>query len=42
MEGIFDERFPIPAWRGFTKFKKGFGGKITKYPGAYQKIILPF
>jgi lipid II:glycine glycyltransferase (peptidoglycan interpeptide bridge formation enzyme) len=42
MEGIFDERFPIPAWRGFTKFKKGFGGKVVKYPGAYQKTLLPF
>lgn len=41
-EGIFDERFPIPAWRGFTKFKKGFKGEVVKYPGAYQKIILPF
>lgn len=41
-EGIFDERFPIPAWRGFTKFKKGFGGKEKKFPGAYQKIFLPF
>ena len=42
MEGIFDERFPIPAWRGFTHFKKGFGGKIKKFPGAYKKMFLPF
>lgn len=42
MEGIFDERFPIPAWRGFTKFKKGFGGNVTQYPGAYQKLTRPF
>lgn len=42
MEGIFDERFPIPAWQGFTKFKKGFGGKIEKFPGAYKKTIIPF
>lgn len=42
MEGIFDERFPIPAWRGFTKFKKGFGGSVKKFPASYQKIIIPF
>lgn len=42
MEGIFDERFPIPAWRGFTKFKKGFGGEIKKFPAAYKKTIMPF
>ncbi|OGM31404.1 hypothetical protein A2803_05475 [Candidatus Woesebacteria bacterium RIFCSPHIGHO2_01_FULL_44_21] len=41
MEGIYDERFPIPTWQGFTKFKLGFGGKVVKYPGAYQKIVLP-
>lgn len=28
-EGIYDERFPKAAksWKGFTKFKEGFGGK---------------
>ena len=28
-EGIYDERFPkaSESWRGFTKFKEGFGGK---------------
>ncbi|OGG26248.1 hypothetical protein A2960_04700 [Candidatus Gottesmanbacteria bacterium RIFCSPLOWO2_01_FULL_39_12b] len=28
-EGIYDERFPKASenWRGFTKFKEGFGGK---------------
>lgn len=41
MEGIYDERFPIPAWLGFTKFKKGFGGRVKTFPGAYQKTILP-
>lgn len=32
-EGIYDERFPKAAasWRGFTKFKEGFGGKKVVY-----------
>lgn len=42
MEGIFDERFPLKIWKGFTKFKKGFGGSVVEYPGAYQKIMWPF
>ncbi|OGM29303.1 hypothetical protein A2801_02140 [Candidatus Woesebacteria bacterium RIFCSPHIGHO2_01_FULL_41_10] len=37
-EGIFDERFPISSWHGFTAFKKKFGGQVTQYPGAYEKI----
>lgn len=31
-EGIYDERFPIPSWKGFTKFKQGFGGKEIMLP----------
>jgi hypothetical protein len=30
-EGIYDERFPINSWKGFTKFKQGFGGKEVLY-----------
>ena len=40
-EGIYDERFPIKTWKGFTKFKKGFGGYEIEYPGAYTKYKLP-
>ncbi|MCS7092752.1 MAG: peptidoglycan bridge formation glycyltransferase FemA/FemB family protein [Patescibacteria group bacterium] len=40
-EGIYDERFPLPSWRGFTKFKLGFGGKIKEYPGAFTKWRIP-
>ncbi len=36
-DGIFDERFPIKSWLGFTKFKKGFGGYEIKHPGCYIK-----
>ncbi len=33
LEGIYDERFPNEnkPWRGFTKFKMGWGGKIIEY-----------
>jgi lipid II:glycine glycyltransferase (peptidoglycan interpeptide bridge formation enzyme) len=34
-EGIFDDRFPNEKWKGFSFFKKGFGGKEKKYPGAF-------
>lgn len=32
-EGIYDERFPKASetWKGFTKFKEGFGGKKVVY-----------
>lgn len=36
-EGIFDERFPLKTWKGFTGFKKKFGGEEREFPGAYQK-----
>ncbi len=40
-EGVFDERFPVKSWLGFTRFKKSFGGKEVKYPGCYNKFRLP-
>jgi lipid II:glycine glycyltransferase (peptidoglycan interpeptide bridge formation enzyme) len=32
--GVFDERFPHEHhdWKGFTKFKEGFGGKTIYFP----------
>jgi peptidoglycan pentaglycine glycine transferase (the first glycine) len=36
-DGIYDDRFPIKSWLGFTKFKKGFGGNEIEYPGRFVK-----
>ena len=36
-EGIYDERFPNKKWKGFTHFKKSFGGSEIKFPGAFSK-----
>ncbi len=36
-EGIYDERFPIKDWQGFSHFKKSFGGKEIEYPGCLVK-----
>ena len=41
-EGIYDERFPIKAWKGFSHFKKSFGGKEIKYPGCFTRYKLSF
>ncbi|MBI2103894.1 peptidoglycan bridge formation glycyltransferase FemA/FemB family protein, partial [Candidatus Woesebacteria bacterium] len=32
-EGIYDPRFPNKNWKGFTHFKKSFGGYEVEYPG---------
>lgn len=38
-EGIYDKRYPITKkWRGFTRFKKGFGGKEVEYLGSFSKF----
>lgn len=39
-EGIYDERFPNENWKGFTHFKKSFGGEEIDYPGCYTKANL--
>jgi len=41
-EGIYDDRFPIKSWLGFTRFKRSFGGNVIGYPGTYHKFLLPF
>jgi len=39
-EGILDERFPNKSWKGFTHFKKSFGGNEVSYSGTYVKWFL--
>lgn len=39
-EGIYDSRFPLKKWQGFSKFKSKFGGKEVEFPGAYSKWFL--
>lgn len=39
-EGIYDKRFPIKSWKGFTHFKKSFGGTEITFPGAFVKYRL--
>jgi lipid II:glycine glycyltransferase (peptidoglycan interpeptide bridge formation enzyme) len=38
-EGIYDERFPLNSWKGFSRFKNGFGGNVVSYPGCLSKTI---
>ncbi len=40
-EGIYDERFPKNEWKGFTHFKRSFGGIEVEYPGCFVKWRLP-
>jgi lipid II:glycine glycyltransferase (peptidoglycan interpeptide bridge formation enzyme) len=41
-EGVFDERYPLKAWKGFSRFKQSFGGKVIEFPGPLVKSNLPF
>lgn len=41
-EGIFDKRFPQKSWRGFSHFKKSFGGKEKEYLGTFRRTFFLF
>jgi hypothetical protein len=36
-EGVFDERWPTKGWKGFTHFKKSFGGLEVEFPGSFVR-----
>lgn len=40
-EGIYDKRFPLKSWKGFSRFKKSFGGREIEHPGAFTKYRFP-
>ena len=43
-EGVYDERFgrATESWRGFTKFKEGFGGEEAVYLPNYLRKFITF
>lgn len=38
-EGVFDSRFPMAKWGGFSEFKRRFGGYEVEYPGSFMKWL---
>lgn len=42
LEGIEDSRYKVTRkWRGFSHFKKSFGGKEVEFPGSFTKYYHP-
>ena len=41
-EGIYDNRWPNNSWKGFSHFKKSFGGEEVEYCGSFTRWRLPF
>lgn len=42
-EGVYDSRYPsTKTWKGFTKFKEGFGGEALDYPPTLVYHKNPF
>jgi lipid II:glycine glycyltransferase (peptidoglycan interpeptide bridge formation enzyme) len=39
--GIADSEDPTHPWAGITRFKRGFGGSMVQYIGAYDIIYKP-
>lgn len=38
-EGVYDERWPQKKWKGFTEFKRRFGGELVRFPGGYFRWL---
>lgn len=41
-DGIYDERFPRSSWKGFSEFKRRFGGREIEYPGSFSILFYPW
>src|SRR3989344_254659 len=39
-EGIYDARWPNKGWKGFSHFKKSFGGREVEFPGCFTRWSL--
>lgn len=44
LESIYDYRYPFEngKWKGYTEFKKKFGGEMVYFPPSWIKIYNPF
>ncbi|TSC84186.1 MAG: Methicillin resistance protein [Microgenomates group bacterium Gr01-1014_16] len=40
-EGVYDFRWPSKSWKGFSHFKKSFGGYEVEFPGCFTKWLWP-
>lgn len=38
-EGVFDPRWPQKKWKGFTEFKRRFGGTLVHLPGGFFRWL---
>lgn len=41
-DGIYDGSWSLRRWKGFSRFKKGFGGKEMEFVGQFSKWLWPY